>query len=462
MPWIFEELLIKGNPDSETAILTLWTPKEKIASVLDKNKYAVIGQLYSKDHGINVLIRNCLANKNIRNIVITGADLTKSGDVLMKLSENGVKDHKIIGTDVTIDSKIPEEAINNFRKNVLISDQRIAKDFSSLELDFPEKGLYGKPEKFAETWIEKPEKFPTDESGFKIKGKYIGEVWLEALQTIMRFGFVKKSQHSEKQKEILNLIAVITDENPEEPKWMDFYTFTENELKEYIPQVLSPKPYEGIEYTYGQRLGNQVEIMISRLKDSLYTRRAVSVTWNVDKDAESENPPCLTLVQALVQDDKLFLTAHMRSNDIFKAWPMNAYALRYMQYRIAEDVKIKPGSLTMISSSAHIYESDWNKAKEILNKNPLKIKTAGNGDPRGNILISLSDGMIKVTHLGPDGKRLEEFSGKTVMELCEKIALDRMISEISHALDIGCELQKAEIALKLGIKYEQDKPLNFH
>ena len=37
--------------------------------------------------------------------------------------------------------------------------------------------------------------------------------------------------------------------------------------------------------------------------------------------------------------------------------------------------------------------------------------------------------------------------------------LTKRISKIDHALDIGVELGKAESALKLGLKYKQDKPL---
>ncbi len=35
------------------------------------------------------------------------------------------------------------------------------------------------------------------------------------------------------------------------------------------------------------------------------------------------------------------------------------------------------------------------------------------------------------------------------------------VSIIAHAFDLGTELHKAETAIKLGISYQQDKPLKF-
>ncbi|MBI5347068.1 MAG: DUF4346 domain-containing protein [Candidatus Aenigmarchaeota archaeon] len=461
----FNDLIIKGRPTSENAIITLWTPKEKVAASVDKNSYAAIGQLYSKDQGINVLIRNCLANKNIRNIVITGADVTNSGETLVKFFENGIDgNYKIIGTDVFIDREIPKESLETMRKNVLVSDQRNVKDFSKLMLEFPERGSYGENEIFPKAEIAKPERMPDENSGFLFKGKYIGELWLDALHAVMRFGVVKKSQHHENQKEIINLVAVITEENPEKPRLMHFCGFGEKEMNEYLPQVLTGMPFDGVEYSYGQRLWNyegknHVQKLIDNLKASAHTRRAVAVTWDANKDPDSKNPPCLILIQAMVQDERLFLTAYIRSNDIFKAWVMNAYALRALQYKIADAVGTQPGSLTMISNSAHIYESDWNRVLKTLEENRARLMPVP--DPRGNIIISVEEGWIKLTHLYPDGRRIGEIRGKTALELCKKIALDCTISQVSHALDIGCELQKAETALNLGLKYEQDKELKF-
>jgi len=65
------------------------------------------------------------------------------------------------------------------------------------------------------------------------------------------------------------------------------------------------------------------------------------------------------------------------------------------------------------------------------------------GDPRGNFLIRVENEKIIVTHQDPDGKPIDEFSGKTAIEIYRKMANEFRVSDLSHAMDIGCELQKA-------------------
>ena len=51
--------------------------------------------------------------------------------------------------------------------------------------------------------------------------------------------------------------------------------------------------------------------------------------------------------------------------------------------------------------------------------------------------------------------------GKMAMEIFNTIIKEGLVSSFQHAADLGAELQKAEIALKEGIEYVQDGPLDF-
>src|SRR3989337_2907846 len=85
-----------GNPDSNVAIATLWTPRQKIEQFLDPSDYAVIGQLYMKA-GIPIVLRNLLSNTNIRHLLVCGADLSGTGDALVRLWRQGVNsNHNIM------------------------------------------------------------------------------------------------------------------------------------------------------------------------------------------------------------------------------------------------------------------------------------------------------------------------------------------------------------------------------
>ncbi|MBI2574854.1 DUF4346 domain-containing protein [Candidatus Woesearchaeota archaeon] len=468
-----------SNPDSNVAVCTLWTPLEIVDRHIDSSSYAVIGQLYSKDSGLNTVLRYCLSNKKVRYIVVCGQDRTQSGQALICLREKGVDEKRqVIGVvGAAVDKEIPLAAIGRFRKNVEVIDARGITEYARLKeliSNLPKKGSYGKPEVFPEAKIDVPENFPADPV-FKVRAATVGEAWLQAISIVMKFGVLKESQHGEKQKEVVCLVAVITGEDVNKISWQPYFTFPKEELDAYYPQVLSDQKIPELSYTYGQRLAghkgiDQLGRMAEKLVEAPHTRRAIAFTWDVELDTDSKNPPCLSLVQALVQGKRLCLIAYIRSNDVYGSWPKNAFALRKLQQQLCEKTGNKIGELVIISASAHVYERHFRQVAELLHDYPLGKsigfelpRSTGNLDPRGNIHIETEGGeggCIKISHLAPDGKRLESFSAKTAEEAARWLILEQKISDVSHALYIGQELMKAELALKKGLKYVQDMPFS--
>ncbi len=53
-----------------------------------------------------------------------------------------------------------------------------------------------------------------------------------------------------------------------------------------------------------------------------------------------------------------------------------------------------------------------------------------------------------------------EIVGKNAEEIYNTILREELVSSLQHAAYLGLELQKAEIALKLNLKYIQDSPLD--
>ncbi|MDO8642442.1 MAG: thymidylate synthase [Candidatus Woesearchaeota archaeon] len=473
-PIHFGNLVKKGNLDSNVVVITLWTPMKIVEPQLRSDSYAVLSQLYSKDTGLNALVRGCLSNTAIRYVIVTGQDLSGSGQALLNLKNNGVDaTSNIIGsTNSVVDKEIPKEAVELFRKNVDIVDARTV-PFPQLQAlidSLPKKSEYGQPRVFPEAKIEVPETQPSEHVGFKVRAKKIGEAWLQALQLIMKFGAVKESQRGEKQKEVMELMISVTDENPDAISWKEYFNFTQEDLENYYPQVLSPQTLD-VKYTYGSRLMNyhsidQIQSIIDELKKAPHSRRAVAVLWDVEKDSASEDPPCFNLLQALIQNNKLFLIMYIRSNDMYDAWPRNAFALRKLQQRIAQEVGCAMGHLITLSGSAHIYERSFKQVDELLKDYPVadnvEFDLPGKlmQDPRGNITISITGTEIKLSHLTPDGKRIDEHTAKSAKDAMFWLTWQQKIIDVYHALYLGRELEKAEMALQLGIHYVQDKPLD--
>jgi len=89
-------------------------------------------------------------------------------------------------------------------------------------------------------------------------------------------------------------------------------------------------------------------------------------------------------------------------------------------------------------------------------------------DPKGYFLIAVDKdeefikvGYCKFTKLenNPVNDMVAEIKGKTAIELVNTLIREKFISSLQHAADMGIELHKAELSLKYGFKYIQDKDL---
>ena len=150
---------------------------------------------------------------------------------------------------------------------------------------------------------------------------------------------------------------------PEEGKWE--YTYHER-LFEYDP----PWPS-------GERI-NQIDKCIALLKECSFTRRAQAVTWKAWEDLGIHDPACLQRLWFRVQDGRLNMNIHMRSNDAFKAAFMNMYAFTELQAGVAERVGVEVGEYIHIADSFHIYGSYFDEFEGFL-------KTVQNRKPQDRV-----------------------------------------------------------------------------
>ena len=90
-------------------------------------------------------------------------------------------------------------------------------------------------------------------------------------------------------------------------------------------------------------------------------------------------------------------------------------------------------------------------------------------DPKGYFLIRIDKkkkiiqvGYCKFTRLGnsPINDLVAVIKGKTAIEIVNTLIREKFISTLQHAADMGIELHKAELSLKYGFNYIQDKDLN--
>ena len=471
----------------QTALITGWTVRQAIAKQLTPEDYAVIGNLYSPTRGISPLIRNLLANPHVRYLVILDATREDKnaggGQCLFDFFEQGFRAGKtdtgrdcwIINSTVTgyIDPEIPADVLEQLRAAVQYKLLKFSKEAIALV-----KELATKPS--LKSWGEAllfpqaesiPTVLPGPRYGHRIEGKTIAETWVKILHRIKTTGTIRPTGYDGKWQELIDLVAVVTDEPKEfyfpEP---NFLPIDSAFIQDYIPQILEDAPYtEGVKYTYGQRLRSwfgrdQIEQVILKLIGEIDAASGVMSLWDA-KDHEKGGSPCLNHLWARVVDNELSLTATLRSNDMFAAWPANAMGLRALQQHIRDQIaqrseyNLTMGPLITISQSAHIYDDTWeNVDKLIATQYDQIMRQRDYFDPSGNFLIELQAGGITVQQTtAGSGEVVACYAGKNPLKLIREICAATPAIQPDHIGYLGIELQKANNALENNQAYIQDQ-----
>lgn len=505
-PILYKNVLEVKDPTNPVGVAVMWTERRIVADMLKEYNYCAIGNLYSSA-GISAMIRNIYANPHIRKIVLWGADLSRSGQALLALKENGVDDNFFIVGDEKkgqIEKEIGRDAIDLFRKSIEVVNLR-GKPVSDLIGTVGHLGnLPVKPfstPKIFPTSRPKPFTYPSEQIGFRIHGQTAAQTWLKILSNIMRYGRNKTTRYTQENelKELLNVMAVVESEDPENPYLPHYFPFTKKDLDVYYPQVLSAKRIPGIAYTYGQRLRNhdgvdQIIKIIELIKARPFSKKMVAFTANVAEDWNQVNKgdtPCLTQVIFSIQDGKLFCTTHFRSQDMVHGWPRNVFSLRKLQKFVADETGYSMGAFVMITHSAHIYSDDYELVEKILAENYEKelgytSRQMFEEDPRGNVTIEIEEVQIpnrvgrpiKYAQLAKldksyeivarlyapnGGLLLKEWRGTTAMDVyVAMVNIGDYLTLPSHLIYIGSELQRAEYAIKTGQvdQFSQDPAAN--
>lgn len=488
----------------QTAIITGWTVKNFVAKHLNPEDYAVVGQLYSPTRGISFLVRNLLLNPHVRYLVVLNATREDANagscqcllDFFAHGCQLGVSDTGkecwVINSAVTgfIDQEISFAALEKLRASIACQEVKTVAEAISFTKSYPQSlPAWGEPVQFP--LVESlPTVLPGDRYGHRIEGRTIAETWVKIIHRIKTTGTIRPTGYDGQWQELIDLVAVITDE-PE-----DFYFPSPNYLpidrtaiEQYLPQILEDAPYqEGIKYTYGQRMRSwfgkdQIEEVIQKLIKEIDAASAVINLWdsggNLDRRADGSSDhnhggsPCLNHVWLRVVDGELSLTATLRSNDMFAAWVSNAMGLRALQAYIRDQIAIrssyqlKLAPLITISQSAHIYDDTWENADRLIATQYAKITQAQDyADPVGNFIIEVNNKLIKILQTTPGtGEVVGTYasvggaspSENRPLKLIRQICASCPAIQPAHIGYLGMELQKAWQCIQQDQDYIQDQ-----
>lgn len=86
--------------------------------------------------------------------------------------------------------------------------------------------------------------------------------------------------------------------------------------------------------------------------------------------AETNQMPCLSLVQFQIEDGELVLTAYQRSSDANLGLPSDIYHL----YLISRQITLPLRSITLFLGNVHIYENNIERTRQLLDGEDVKFE----------------------------------------------------------------------------------------
>ncbi len=161
------------------------------------------------------------------------------------------------------------------------------------------------------------------------------------------------------------------------PKYAEAW---KEELKSFKSRIIEDEDFAAkwgeLGPVYGRQWRNfegvdQIKQLIEDLKKNPNSRRHIISAWN-PKDipvmAKSGLPPCHTLFQFYVADNKLSCQLYQRSADVFLGVPFNIASYALLTLMVAQVTGLEPGDFVHTFGDAHLYENHLDQTKEQLSR----------------------------------------------------------------------------------------------
>ncbi|UQZ90930.1 hypothetical protein C4J81_17610 [Deltaproteobacteria bacterium Smac51] len=495
--------IITINPAGRLAICTLWTPPNYVRHLLESgciclsgetSPVALIGGLFGG--GLKVMLRNLLSNPQIEHLIIYGRDFSGAKEHLVnffsgRVERTGRKRMYIFadGTrrEMELISIAGHDSVYTMDEMVLpghfkyppqITDISFGHTETLLEVvdEFGREPADPAPRERVVIELPKPEVdvFPSEPHSHVVTADTIVEAWEKMLYRLSRFGQPVTFRDGKKRHELLNMKAVILSPGDFDAEKLAYFNLPAEEIREYQKTLLSAEFTEAEgSYTYGNRMRayfgrDMLGLAAEDLSKNLDSRHNFITLWDNGRDLTGEESPCLVSLFFRKRDDKLDLTATFRSHNGTRAWPRNCFGL----YKIMEQVctlanqrpdrtenhELAPGTLTVLSLSISVDPADLEQVQTYIDdykdRSPRMIM-----DPYGYVKLALDPEAeeIVVQHYSHENELLDEYRGKNPSELGRKLYQREVISDLSHAMYIGMQLERAWYCLLNGEEYIQDK-----
>ncbi len=222
----------------------------------------------------------------------------------------------------------------------------------------------------------------------KIQAFDCPDAWYKTLAEIWKNGDTFQVKYGSEQSLTKKLNITIEILHPEtRPLVDDKAPCTIKYVQWYALKYLWSGAKEDETYTYGSRLRkpvDQIKHLIKRYIEEQNDRQ-VTLTTRFPQDIKKQinnkkhEPPCLTLIDTEIYNQKLHLTSYFRSWDAYAGLPANIAGIQLLNEAITTEINqqtnlnIQTGKLIFHSKNCHIYQRQYKIIQDLM-KPQTKIK----------------------------------------------------------------------------------------
>lgn len=389
-PIVHKNNLHVVNNQANIAIVTYWSNIEFVKKLItDFSNINLLGNAYSKVLCLNPMLVNISTNRYIRYLILCGDDkenaehtinLFFNGNMIDSMDENYKQALHHVKKQITI-IKCNFENLNETIKSLVSMEPYKENIVDMQEILKPKSSVI----------------WNSNDSGYLLRSDDLLELFFLINQKLMTRGKLGKTRDNA-IREINNMITVYN--GPILDELDESFMVESCRIKDYYTEFRSRIKPDDQPYTYCSRI--YLDEIKRELSEDQFTKRAYSPIFYQD-DYKLTSNPCAIGIHFLLVDNKLHSTIFFRSNDMFRAWPLNMLGFRYQQQLVATELGYEIGPTTIVSSSAHIYSENWQNANDLIDK--IKFIKNKFFDPEGYFLCSKEeDNTLLINYYSIDGK----------------------------------------------------------
>ncbi|WP_201528377.1 thymidylate synthase [Psychrobacter frigidicola] len=120
---------------------------------------------------------------------------------------------------------------------------------------------------------------------------------------------------------------------------------------------------------------DQITNIINQIKTNPNSRRLIVSGWNPNEAEQVALPPCHTMFQFFVADNKLSCQLYQRSADLFLGVPFNIASYALLTQMVAQVCGLDVGEFIWTGGDCHIYQNHREQAELQLTRNLFALPT---------------------------------------------------------------------------------------